>query len=110
VKPLLCVSPATSSLPDVLTAGGLEVVRKLAEEANWTLEELSGYSSVLIENIPANKIGTAGMENLAAWVTETGGGLLTTGGRNAYGIGGYYKSPLEPIFPVTMELRREHRK
>lgn len=110
VKPMLCVSPATSSLPDVLTAGGLEVVRKLAEEANWTLEELSGYSSVLIENIPANKIGTAGMENLAAWVTETGGGLLTTGGRNAYGIGGYYKSPLEPIFPVTMELRREHRK
>lgn len=110
MKPMLCVSPPASSLPQVLAAGGLDVVRKSPEEMNWNLEELSGYSSVLIENIPAGQIGMAGMETLAAWVTETGGGLLTTGGRNAYGTGGYYKSPLEPIFPVTMELRREHRK
>ncbi len=35
---------------------------------------------------------------------------MLTGGRDAYGPGGYYKSPLEPIMPVSMELRREHRK
>ena len=50
------------------------------------------------------------METLSAWITETGGGLLTSGGRNAYGTGGYFKSPLEAILPVSMELRREHRK
>ena len=33
-----------------------------------------------------------------------------TGGRESYGPGGYYKSPLEPILPVSMELRNEHRK
>ncbi len=29
---------------------------------------------------------------------------------DSYGPGGYYKSPLAPIMPVSMELRREHRK
>jgi hypothetical protein len=35
---------------------------------------------------------------------------MMTGGKNAYGPGGYFKSPLEPIMPVSMELRQEHRK
>jgi len=43
-------------------------------------------------------------------VRETGAGLMLTGGRSSYGPGGYYKSPLEPILPVSMELRQEHRK
>jgi hypothetical protein len=35
---------------------------------------------------------------------------MMTGGRRAYGPGGYFKSPLEPVLPVSMELRQEHRK
>ena len=50
------------------------------------------------------------MTNLAAWVSQSGGGLMLTGGKDSYGPGGYYKSPLAPIMPVSMELRREHRK
>jgi hypothetical protein len=50
------------------------------------------------------------MENLAAWVKETGAGLMMTGGKNAYGPGGYFRSKLEPVLPVSMELRAEHRK
>ena len=38
------------------------------------------------------------------------GSRAMTGGRSSYGPGGYYKSPLEPILPVSMELRNEHRK
>ena len=46
----------------------------------------------------------------SAWVTQSGGGLMLTGGRDSYGSGGYFKSPLDPLLPVSMELRREHRK
>ncbi|HVU86491.1 MAG TPA: vWA domain-containing protein [Pirellulales bacterium] len=109
-KPLLCVSPAGSSLPELLSAGGLKIDRRLPEQCAWSLADLAGFTAVLIEDIPASKIGTAGMETLAAWITEAGGGLLTTGGRNAYGTGGYFKSALERVLPVSMELRREHRK
>ena len=33
-----------------------------------------------------------------------------TGGKHSYGPGGYFKSELEPVMPVSMELRQEHRK
>ncbi len=109
--PLLCVKPlATSGLANLLARGGLETVEKRASDCSWTLEELAGYSGVLLENIPANDIGQLGMERLAAWVTHSGSGLMLTGGKNGYGPGGYFKSALDPILPVSMELRQEHRK
>jgi Mg-chelatase subunit ChlD len=110
-RPILCVtsSPA-SGLVRLLQAGGLNVKSQLPAQTRWSLEELSRFSSVLIENVPAEKIGAAGMENLAAWVKETGSGFMMTGGKNAYGPGGYFRSQLEPIMPVSMELRQEHRK
>ena len=33
-----------------------------------------------------------------------------TGGQRSFGPGGYFKSPLDPLLPVSMELRQEHRK
>jgi len=110
-KSLLLVTPAKSSgLADLLRAGGIDVTVTSPEERRWTIEELSRHSGVLLENVPAHSIGGVGMENLAAWVRETGAGLMMTGGRNSYGPGGYFKSPLDPLLPVSMELRQEHRK
>jgi len=79
-------------------------------EFSFQLDELADYAGVIIENLPAGRIGERGMETLSAWVKNTGAGLLMTGGRNSFGPGGYFRSPLEPILPVSMELRREHRK
>jgi Mg-chelatase subunit ChlD len=111
-RPILHVSEAgqTSGLARLLTRGGLAIHAVRPGQVSWTLEQLSRYSAVVLENLPAEKIGQTGMETLAAWVRETGSGLVMTGGRNAYGPGGYYKSPLDPILPVSMELRNEHRK
>ena len=39
-----------------------------------------------------------------------GGGLLLGGGERSFGQGGYYRSPLDDVLPVSMELREEHRK
>src|SRR5262245_61917214 len=80
------------------------------EDCDWSLDSLAQNSGVLIENVPAEKITTRGMESIASWISEAGAGLMMTGGKRAYGPGGYFKSPLEPILPVSMELRQEHRK
>jgi len=110
-RPMLCVTgPGRSGLPALLEAGGLDVRVRPAASCAWTVEELSGYSSVLIENVSANEIGPGGMEVLRAWVQHSAAGLMLTGGRNGFGLGGYFGSPLDPILPVSMELRREHRK
>lgn len=110
-KPILHLTPTSkSSLTALLQRGGLTVYAIPAEQFDFTLEELSRFSAVILENVPADKIGDRGMETLASWVKASGSGLMMTGGKQAYGSGGYYKSPLEPILPISMELRQEHRK
>ncbi len=111
-KPVLLVSAAgeNSGLVKLLRGGLLEVVGRLPTQCNWSLEELSQYSAVILENVPAGQIGMGGMETLASWVEETGSGLAMTGGQKSYGPGGYFKSPLERVLPISMEMRKEHRK
>ena len=111
-RPILAVAEAgaESGLVKLLRRGGVGVTARTPGECRWTLEELSQFSAVILENVPASALGTPGMETLAAWVEETGGGLMMTGGRKSYGPGGYFKSPLDHVLPVSMEMRREHRK
>jgi Mg-chelatase subunit ChlD len=111
-RPLLIVSTAggESGLVQLLKRSGVEVVAMTPGQCNWSLEALAQFSGVLIENVSANHIGVSGMETLAAWVEETGSGLMLTGGQKSYGPGGYFKSPLDRVLPISMEMRREHRK
>jgi len=110
-RPLLALtSNADSGLSQLLERGGLKVKTSKPEDADWSLDALAGFSGVVLENVPANKVTERGMEALSAWIRETGAGLMMTGGKHAYGSGGYFKSPLEALLPVSMELRQEHRK
>ena len=110
-RPILHVTTAADSgLGRLLQAGGLDIKTAPPSAYRWSLDELSGYSAVLVENVLADEIGLHGMKNIAVWVKETGAGFMMTGGKHAYGPGGYFRSPLEPIMPVSMELRQEHRK
>lgn len=110
-KPVLApTQKAGSGLVTLLQREGLDIESRPANQCTWTLEEMSRYSAVLLEDVPANEIGKRSMENLQVWIKETGTGLMVTGGRNSYGPGGYFRSPLEEILPISMELRREHRK
>ena len=112
-KPLLHIAEAPSRLPEMLRGGGLRVESMTGEDLQnrgMTLQRLGGYSAVVLENTAAERLGPSGMEVLKGWVSHAGGGLWMTGGKNSFAVGGYYKSPLEEIMPVSMELRKEHRK
>ena len=110
-QPLLLLSmSAKSGLGKVLEQAGINVVVKLPEQCSFSLAELAGYSGIIIENVPAGKIGVSSMKNIVEWIKNSGSGLMLTGGRNSYGLGGYYRSPLDEILPVSMEMKKEHRK
>ena len=111
-RPILIVSSAgeNSGLVNLLHRGHVDVVGKTPEECNWSLEDVAQYSAVILENVPAGDIGMDGMQTLASWVEQTGSGLAMTGGQKSYGPGGYFKSPLERVMPVSMEMRKEARK
>ena len=111
-KPALLVSNfgAESGLAQLMVKGGMALVARQPHQCPWTLADLSRWSVVVLENVMAGDIGHDGMQNLAAWVDESGGGLMMTGGEKSYAPGGYYGSPLEPLIPVSMERRNEIRK
>lgn len=109
--PVLCLTHTPGgAFGRLLSGAGMRVETRDPATFEWSLENLTRYSGVVLENVSGSEIGTRGMELLAAWVEASGRGLLVTGGKRAYGAGGYFQSPLERILPVSMELRREHRK
>lgn len=110
-RPLLVVPASEQSrFPAALASGGVPVVTAEPGEIDWTPAGLSGYSGVVIENRKADELGMPALSALRAWVETAGGGFALTGGRNSFGSGGYYKSPIEEALPVSMELRNEKRK
>lgn len=91
-----------------LSAAGMRVETRA--EGPLSLVDLSGASALVLEQVPADRLGHAGMEAIAQWVEHLGGGLVLTGGRRGFGVGGYHRSPIERVSPVTMEIRDEQRK
>lgn len=101
---------ADSNFARRLRAGGIDLDVRIAGNHPLTLESLDQYRAVVLENVPARDLGRQKMERLAQFVQDLGGGLLLTGGERSFGTGGYFQSPLDEILPVSMEIRKEHRK
>ncbi len=110
-RPLLVIPASPESrFPSALASGGVPVVTAEPAEIDWTPAGLAGYSGIVVENRRADEIGSAALSAVAAWVEVAGGGFALTGGRNSFGAGGYYRSPIEKALPVSLELRNERRK
>ena len=98
------------NLVRALRADRIDVDVAVAEKHLLSQDSLDAYRAVLVENVPAEHLGRLKMQRLAQFVEDLGGGLLMTGGERSFGTGGYFKSPLDEVLPVSMEIREEHRK
>jgi len=72
--------------------------------------DLTSSRLVILNNMPANRLPASFLDGLPFFVKEQGGGLLMAGGPQSFGAGGYFESQIDPLLPVSMELREEHRK
>lgn len=50
---------------------------------------------------------TPGQLELLARYVDQGGGLLMTGGPEGFGLGGWYRTPVEGVLPVASDVRTE---
>ena len=71
---------------------------------------LAGSRAVVIHNVPAFDLPPGLLRAMDFFVREQGGGLLMVGGKHAFGSGGYFQSAIDPLLPVSMELKNDHRK
>ncbi len=97
-------------------ADGAQYVRVALEAAGLIVEErspgslpsepasLAEYAAVVLVDTPAQAIGPRAMNALQSFVRDLGGGLVAVGGPHAYGVGGWYDTPLEDTLPVEMTI------
>ncbi len=71
---------------------------------------LSGARAVIFNNVPAFEVPQDFMNALDFFVREQAGGFLMAGGKQSFGSGGYFQSSIDPLLPISMELKSEHRK
>ena len=107
---LLLTESPSRNLAKILTAAKLPVDVHTPSPHILSPERLANYSGLILENIPASRLGMSGMELVAQLVKSGALGLFMTGGRSSFAVGGYYKSPLDDVLPVSMEQRQEIRK
>lgn len=65
------------------------------------------YDGVVLSNVSALRLSRDEMEEMRSFVRDDGGGLVMLGGDESFGLGGYYRTPIEEALPVSMESRQK---
>ena len=90
-------------LADALRNEKILVDTRAASGVPRTLEDLQQYDLFLLSDVSALILSREQMELYRRWVQDFGGGFALIGGENSYGVGGYYRTPIEQMLPVRME-------
>ncbi|MDD5944982.1 MAG: VWA domain-containing protein [Clostridia bacterium] len=110
------------NLPSVLIVGegeSDENMRKLLESAQInavsvspsnapsSYDSLTAYDCVVLADVDYDSMNGDFITALDSFVKYAGGGLITIGGENSYGPGGYSGTPLEDMLPVEMDIKTQ---
>ena len=71
------------------------------------LADLQNYDLVVFADVPANRLTEKQMELIRTYVQDLGGGFMMLGSENSFGLGGYYKTPIEAILPVRTDTEKK---
>lgn len=97
-----------SPIPTLLDAGNVSITELSAESVPQSLSSILQYDSIIFDNVPATKIGQTQMDVIEQAVQQFGTGFMMVGGDQSYGLGGYFKTPIERLLPVEMEVTGKH--
>lgn len=93
------------ALPAVLKGSGLEVDAIVPEKLPGALGGYLQYESIVFDNVSGHRVAEGQMELIEKAVREFGTGFVMAGGEDSFGLGGYFKTPIEKILPVDMDIK-----
>ena len=68
---------------------------------------LEKYDGIILSNVSSLKMSRQQMTLVRDYVRDQGGGLVMIGGEESFGLGGFYRTPVEEALPVTMEVKQK---
>jgi len=89
---------------------GIELDLRQPGNLAISFDQLGGYDGVILSDVPAHQLGEPLMNSLRDYVDKLGGGLIMLGGPGSFGVGGYYRSPIEEVLPVRLKAPDEEEK
>jgi len=76
-----------------------------SSELPSSLSSFLHYNAIIFDNIPGHLVGEEKMGVISQAVKNFGVGFMMMGGENSFGLGGYFKTPIEELLPVEMEVK-----
>ncbi|MFX3674265.1 MAG: VWA domain-containing protein [Paenisporosarcina sp.] len=104
---LLIVSgdPLTSPISTYIDSEAVKIDSISATDLPFDLSNYLAYDAIIFDNVPGYQVGEDKMTVIEQAVKNFGVGFMMVGGENSYGLGGYFKTPLEKLLPVEMEVK-----
>ncbi|NQU39786.1 MAG: VWA domain-containing protein [Lentisphaerae bacterium] len=96
----------TRWLCEAMRASGLLLEEKDAFELPLDALSYLPYDSIVFVNVAADELDAARMQAIHDAVVVQGSGFLMVGGQNSFGAGGYNRSLIEKILPVSMDIKK----
>lgn len=94
-----------SVIPRLLDQNTLNVTTLQAQDLPSTLSGYLPYQAIIFDNVPGTLVGEEKMAMIEQTVKNFGTGFMMTGGTDSFGLGGYFKTPIETLLPVEMEVK-----
>jgi len=102
--------PLAKGLQRALEAAAFKVQVAGPSGVPADLAAFAGYDLVVLSDISAAELSASQLAALASYVRDLGGGLLLMGGDHSLGPGGFGKTPVEEVSPVSFDLKQERRR
>ena len=96
-------SDQTRFLVDAMAKEGIRLHVRAPKDFPQSPQDLAGYDGIVVSDTPAHQLTQKSMLLIRDYVEQLGGGFLMIGGKNSFGVGGYYRTPIEEILPVKMK-------
>lgn len=96
-----------SAIPQIIGQDTIQTTVMNSSELPTMLSSYLPFQAIIFDNVPAHEVGEAKMAVIEQAVKHFGTGFMMVGGDQSYGLGGYYKTPIENALPVVMDVQGE---
>ena len=105
---LIVSSEGASPIAELLDTRNLRISQTPASALPSILSSILVYDAIVFDNVSGTEVGEQTMSVIEQAVKEFGMGFMMVGGEQSFGLGGYFKTPIETLLPVDMEVKGKH--